>query len=70
MWLGHNPAMTHATYAHVIEDLVPDQRLDAVEMILRARADVGSIARTSAHEVPRRNLERPKTQIRRADSNR
>jgi hypothetical protein len=52
MWLGHNPAMTHATYAHVIEDLDPDQRLDAIEMILRARADVGSIARTSAHEVP------------------
>jgi integrase len=48
MWLGHNPAMTHATYAHVIEDLDPDGRVDAVEMIVQARAAVGA----SAHEMP------------------
>jgi integrase len=42
MWLGHNPAMTHATYAHVIEDLDPDERVDAVEMILQARESVGT----------------------------
>lgn len=48
MWLGHNPAMTHATYARVIEDLDPDERVDAVEMIVQARASVG----TSAHEMP------------------
>jgi integrase len=52
MWLGHKPAMTHATYAHVIEDLDPDKRVDAVRMILQARAKVGGIAQTSAHEVP------------------
>jgi integrase len=52
MWLGHNPAMTHATYAHVIEDLDPDEKVDAVTMILHARAAVGTLAPTSAHEVP------------------
>ena len=29
-----------------------DEGVDAVEMILRARADVGTVAQTSAHEVP------------------
>ncbi|MFI4984349.1 MAG: hypothetical protein ACHQAV_00005 [Solirubrobacterales bacterium] len=63
MWLGHNPAMTDATYAHVIEDLDPDERVDAVEMILQARAAAGTVAQTSAHQVPtpqNLNLQRPK----------
>jgi integrase len=39
MWLGHNPAMTLATYAHLIEDLDPDERVDAAALILQARQD-------------------------------
>jgi integrase len=37
-WLGHSPAMTHATYAHVILDLDPDEKVDAAEMIVQARS--------------------------------
>jgi hypothetical protein len=30
--------MTHATYAHVILDLDPDEKVDAAEIIVRARS--------------------------------
>jgi hypothetical protein len=38
MWLGHSPEMTHKTYAHIIEDLDPDERVDAAELIVQARS--------------------------------
>lgn len=38
-WLGHSLAVLSETYAHVIEDLDPDDRRSAVDMIRDARQD-------------------------------
>lgn len=37
-WLGHSPAMTLSTYAHVIEDIDPADRTPADDLIEAARA--------------------------------
>lgn len=36
-WLGHSPAMTYNTYAHVVEELRDSPRIDAEEAIRQAR---------------------------------
>jgi integrase len=38
-WLGHNPSETFKTYAHIIEDLDPDDRQPADDVIAAARRD-------------------------------
>jgi integrase len=38
-WLGHNPSETFKTYAHVIEDLDPNDRQPADDVIAAARRD-------------------------------
>ena len=38
-WLGHNVSMTYSTYAHVIDDLDPDDRRPAADMIRDARGE-------------------------------
>ena len=39
-WLGHSPAMTYSTYAHVIEELRDAPQVSALDAIRHAREDV------------------------------
>jgi integrase len=36
-WLGHDPSMTHSTYAHVIDELDPADKTTATDRIAAAR---------------------------------
>ena len=44
-WLGHKPSMTLDTYAHVLEEFDPAERIDAAERIRNAREELRRRAR-------------------------
>jgi integrase len=58
-WAGHSPAVMFKHYANVIEELVGEPRLDAVEQIARARDAVAEMPAEELDELTAELFEQP-----------